>query len=102
METMFLWSFRRPNESIFRSIKDRDIGAIVLIICIITLSLHVLVIIFSFHVNNAINNTLRLNFQLNYMFLSASDWGICILLALPGIFGIEVYKYYARKRKIYF
>ena len=102
METMFLWSFRRPNESIFRSIKDRDIGAIVLIICMITLSLHVLVIIFSFHVNNAINNTLGLNFQLNYMFLSATDWLLCILLALPGIFGIEVYKYYARKRKIFF
>jgi len=102
METMFIWTFRRPNQSIIKSIKDRDIGAALLIICMITLSLHILVIIFSFHVNNAINNTLGLNFQLNYMFLSATDWLLCILLALPGIFGVEVYKYYARKREIFF
>ncbi|MFX0012532.1 MAG: cation-translocating P-type ATPase, partial [Candidatus Hermodarchaeota archaeon] len=95
VETMFIWTFRRPNQSVIKSIKEEDFGITLFIICVITLSLHVLVICFSYPFNNAVNNTLGLNLQLNFMFLSALDWLICILLALPGLIGIEIFKYFA-------
>lgn len=96
VETMFIWTFRRPNKSVVKSFKE-ELSVKLLVICLITLSLHVLIIFFSYQFNLAINETLGLNFQLNYMFLSATDWLICILLALPGIIGIEIFKYYMRK-----
>ena len=84
METMFIWTFRRPNQSVFKSIQDE--GSLTLFfICLLTLSLHVLVIIFAYPVNLMINGPLGLNFQLNYLYLSLTDWLICICMALPGI-----------------
>ncbi|TFG04250.1 MAG: cation-transporting P-type ATPase, partial [Promethearchaeota archaeon] len=101
-ETMFIWTFRRPNKSLLKSFKDEDFSYTLLIICLITLSLHVYVICNSYELNDTINNLLNLNFQLNFMFLSATDWIICILLAIPGILGIEIFKYNARKNEIIF
>jgi len=102
VESFFIWTIRRPNKSLIKSIKDEDFSYTLLIICLLTLSLHIYVICNSYELNNTINNVLKLNFQINFMFLSATDWLICILLALPGIFGIEIFKYYARRRKIMF
>ena len=102
VESFFIWTIRRPNKSLFKSIKDEDFSFMLLIICLITISIHIYVICNSYELNNTINNTLKLNFQINFMFLSATDWLICILLALPGIFGIEVFKYYARRNNIIF
>jgi hypothetical protein len=36
------------------------------------------------------------------MFLSITDWFLCILFALPGIVGIEIIKKVARYKKIIF
>ena len=102
VESLFIWTIRRPNKSLFKSIKDDDFSYTLLIICAITISLHIYIICNSYELNNTINNVLGLNLQLNFMFLSATDWLICILLALPGLFGIEIFKYFARKRKIVF
>ena len=102
VESFFIWTIRRPNKSLIKSIKDEDFSYTLLIICLVTLSLHIYVICNSYELNNTINNVLKLNFQINFMFLSATDWLICILLALPGIFGIEIFKYFARRRKIIF
>ena len=101
VETFFIWTIRRPNKSIIKSFKD-EFSIILFIISIVTISLHVLVIMFSYELNKAINETLGLNFQLNFMFLSATDWLICIILAIPGLFGIEILKFYARKNNIIF
>ncbi|MEJ2248706.1 MAG: cation-translocating P-type ATPase [Candidatus Lokiarchaeota archaeon] len=101
LETNFIWSFRRPNKSIIKSFKE-EVSRTLLGVCIFTLSLHILVIMFSYGFNYAINDVLGLNFQLNFMFLSLTDWLICVLFALPGIFGIEIFKFYARKKHIYF
>ncbi|MHA1468484.1 MAG: hypothetical protein ACTSP6_10480, partial [Promethearchaeota archaeon] len=79
-----------------------EFSTILVIISIVTISLHILVIMFSYEMNKSINETLGLNFQLNFMFLSATDWMICIILAIPGLFGIEILKYYARKNNIIF
>ncbi|MBD3253543.1 MAG: HAD-IC family P-type ATPase [Candidatus Lokiarchaeota archaeon] len=98
-ETMFLWSFRRPNQSLLKSLKE-EFNPVLLFICIFTLTLHVLIINFSYIVNFNINETLGLNLQLNFMFLAPEDWLICIGLAIPGIFGIEGFKYYTRKKGI--
>ncbi|MFX1572264.1 MAG: cation-translocating P-type ATPase [Promethearchaeota archaeon] len=101
IETNFIWSIRRPNKSIAKSLKE-ELSYTVLIVCLFTLVLHILHICFSFVVNYYINDISGLNFQINFMFLSGTDWLICILLALPGILGIELVKYFARVRKIRF
>ncbi|MFX1531784.1 MAG: cation-translocating P-type ATPase [Promethearchaeota archaeon] len=101
VETNFIWTFRRPNKSFYRSIKE-ELSFSLLFICLFTLALHVLFICFSYSVNYYINEVSGFNLQLNFMFLSGTDWLICILLALPGIFGIEIYKNMARKRNVFF
>ncbi|MHA2087566.1 MAG: cation-translocating P-type ATPase, partial [Promethearchaeota archaeon] len=101
VETNFIWSFRRPNKSMFKSIKE-EFNISLFMICFLTLALHILYICFSFSVNYYVNIVFGLDFQINFMFLSGLDWLICISLALPGIIGIEILKYFARKRKIYF
>jgi magnesium-transporting ATPase (P-type) len=100
-ETMFIWSFRRPNKSVFKSFKE-DFSPILFTICLFTLALHALFVIFSYSANYYINIVMGLNLQINFMFLSITDWLICILFALPGLFGIEIFKSIARKRGIFF
>ena len=101
VETNFIWSIRRPNKSLFKSIKE-EFSWNLLIISLLTLLLHILHIIFSGSINYFINDVSGLNFQINFMFLSGIDWLICILLALPGIVGIEIVKYFARRKNIRF
>jgi len=100
-EAFFIWTYRRPNKSLFKSLKE-ELSYTLLIICLFTLALHALFICFSYAVNYYINDVFGLNLQINFMFLSGTDWVICILLALPGIIGIELFKYIARERKIHF
>ena len=101
VETNFIWTFRRPNSSLSKSLKE-DLNLSLLVICLFTLTLHTLFICFSYSVNYFVNDVFGLDLQINFMFLSGTDWLICILLALPGIFGIEIYKKLARKKKIFF
>ncbi|MFW9830069.1 MAG: cation-translocating P-type ATPase, partial [Candidatus Thorarchaeota archaeon] len=101
VETNFIWSIRRPNKSLFKSIKE-EFSWKLLIISLFTLSLHILHICFSAPINYFINEATGLNFQINFMFLSLTDWFYCILFSLPGIIGIEIVKYFARRRNIRF
>ncbi|MFX0164946.1 MAG: cation-translocating P-type ATPase [Candidatus Hodarchaeota archaeon] len=101
IETNFIWTFRRPNSSLSKSLKE-ELSTSLLIICLFTLTLHILHICFSYSVNYYVNEVFGLNLQINFLFLSFIDWLICILLSLPGIIGIEIYKNVARKRKIFF
>ncbi|MFX1361308.1 MAG: cation-translocating P-type ATPase [Promethearchaeota archaeon] len=100
IETTFIWSIRRPNKSLYKSIKE-EFSWKLFIINSSTLLLHILHILFSLPINSFIESS-GLNFQINFMFLSGTDWLICILLSLPGIFGIEVFKYLARRKNIIF
>ncbi len=100
-EINFIWSFRRPNKSIIKTLKE-ELSIAVLIVCLITLGFHILHICFSYQVNYYINDVSGLNFQINFMFLSGLDWLVCVLFALPGIVGIEVVKYFARNKNINF
>ncbi|MHA2390477.1 MAG: cation-translocating P-type ATPase [Promethearchaeota archaeon] len=101
VETNFIWTFRRPNKSLRKSLKE-ELNRSLLIICLITLALHTLYVCFSYSVNYYVNDVFGLNLQINFIFLSGTDWLICILLALPGILGIELFKHVARKKEIFF
>ena len=101
VETNFIWTIRRPNQSVIKSLKQ-EFSLSLLVISLLTLLLHILHICFSYAANYFINDVFKLNFQINFMFLSGSDWILCILFALPGIIGIEGIKYIARLKKIKF
>jgi len=100
VETTFIWSIRRPNKSLFKSIKE-EFSWKLFIINLFTLVLHILHIHFSLPINTFIRDS-GLNFEINFMFLSGIDWLFCILLSLPGILGIEAVKYLARRKNIKF
>ncbi|MFW9951107.1 MAG: cation-translocating P-type ATPase, partial [Candidatus Thorarchaeota archaeon] len=101
VETTFIWSIRRPNKSIFKSLKE-EFSLSLLVISLFTLILHVLYVVFSQIVNYYVNDELGLNLQINFLFLSGADWLFCILFATPGIIGIEIFKYIARSKRIIF
>jgi len=101
VETTFIWTFRRPNKSIFKSLKEEFCRSL-LVISLFTLALHVLFVLFSQTVNYYVNDEFGFDLQINFLFLSGTDWIICILLALPGIVGIEIFKYIARSKRIIF
>lgn len=101
VETMFIWTFRRPNKSILKSLKE-EFCLPLLIVSLFTLALHVLFIVFSHQVNYYVNDVFGLNLQINFLFLSGTDWIMCVLFALPGLIGIELLKYLFRKRDIIF
>ena len=101
VETTFIWTFRRPNKSLLKSVRQEFSNSL-LFISIFTLSLHILFIMFSYQVNFYINEVFGLNFQINFMFLSGTDWLLCVVFALPGIIGIEIIKKIARSKDIIF
>jgi Ca2+-transporting ATPase len=101
VETTFIWTFRRPNKSILKSLKE-EFCISLLIVSLFTLALHVLYIVFSHPVNYYVNDVFGLSLQINFLFLSGTDWIICILLALPGLIGIEIFKCISRRKKILF
>jgi Ca2+-transporting ATPase len=101
LETTFIWSIRRPNKSLIKSFR-REFSASLFLISLITLTLHVLYVLFSQTVNYYVNDVFGLELQINFMFLSGMDWLICILLAMPGLIGIEIIKYLASKKQIIF
>ncbi|MFW9824342.1 MAG: cation-translocating P-type ATPase, partial [Candidatus Thorarchaeota archaeon] len=101
IETNFIWTIRRPNKSVLRSLKE-EFNPSLFVICFLTLGLHILYICFSYTVNYYVNVVFGLDLQINFVFLSGLDWIICILLALPGIFGIELFKFFARRKNIHF
>jgi len=98
-EASFIWTFRRPNKSAYKSIKEEMCFSL-LFICLFTLGIHVLFVLFSSSVNTVINDTLGL--ELNFLFLSFGDWLICFSLAMPGLIGVEIIKFFARKKNIFF
>ncbi|TFG00585.1 MAG: cation-translocating P-type ATPase [Promethearchaeota archaeon] len=100
-ETTFFWTFRRPNKSLLKGFFG-EFSFTLFIASLFTISIHILVVSFSFIVNHTINDVIGLNFQLNFMFLSISDWLICLAFAIIPIIGIEIFKLYARKNDIYF
>ncbi|MFX0010492.1 MAG: HAD-IC family P-type ATPase, partial [Candidatus Hermodarchaeota archaeon] len=101
LETMFIWSIRRPNKNLFKSVRE-EFSPTLFLICVFTLALQVLFVTFSQPVNFYINDEFGLNLQINFLFLSGTDWLICILLALPGLLGIEIFKYIARSKGLIF
>ncbi len=101
VETTFIWTFRRPNKSLIKSIKE-EFNISLFLICTFTLGIHILHVNFSNVVNTYINDIWGLDFQINFIFLSGFDWLACILLALPGIIGIEIFKHVARSKNMIF
>jgi len=68
VETTFIWTFRRPNKSLIRSIKE-EFNLSLFLICTFTLGIHILHINFSNTINTYINDIWGLDFQINFIFL---------------------------------
>jgi len=100
-ETAFIWSIRRPNNS-FKQSFINEFDKYLMGMSMFCVLIHVLFIIFSYPVNYAINDVLGLNFQLNYIFLGPTDWIWILVFVAQSVVGVELFKYFARKRKIFF
>jgi len=100
-ETTFIWSIRRPNNS-FKHSFINEFDKYLMGMSMFCVIIHVLFIVFSYPVNYAINDVLGLNFQFNYMFLGPTDWIWVLFFVAQSVVGVELFKYFARKRKIFF
>jgi Ca2+-transporting ATPase len=100
-EITFIWTFRRPNKSIIKSLKE-EFSIVLFVVCTFTFLFHFIVITCSLNFNAFINEKLGWNLQLNFMFLSFSDWLICLGFGLIGVIGIEFFKSAYRKKALFF
>jgi len=100
-EISFIWTFRRPNKSIVKSLKE-EFSIVLFVVCTFTFLFHFLVITCSLNFNAFINEKLRWNLQLNFMFLSFSDWLICLGFGLISVIGNELFKYHYRQKALFF
>jgi Ca2+-transporting ATPase len=100
-EVSLVWCVRRPNEPVIKSIK-KEFSPILFIVSLVTVLLHALFILCSRSFNELINDILRFNLQLNFMFLSLTDWLICMGFASIGIIPMEIYKKFIRNKKKHF
>lgn len=97
-ETLMVLCIRRFNKSVFVSIaENKDWFLYGMIALMLFLHFNLL---YNSGVWPVVYGMMHLNFDL--IWLTASDWFICILLAMPSFFGIELWKYFARKRRQFF
>ncbi|HMF30682.1 MAG TPA: HAD-IC family P-type ATPase, partial [Candidatus Lokiarchaeia archaeon] len=97
-ETLMVLSIRRFNKSVFRSIPQNPYGFLYFMIGLMFF-LH-LSLMYWPGVAPVVYG--KIGFPFNLIWLTGSDWAVCILLALPSFFGIELWKYFARKRRKFF
>ncbi|TXT63419.1 MAG: Calcium-transporting ATPase 1 [Promethearchaeota archaeon] len=100
-EITLVWTARRPNKSLLKSVQE-EFSLVLFFISIITFLIHFIAVTFSLNFNSFINDILDLNLQLNFMFLSFSDWMICLAFASIGIIAIELFKIQYRNKGSFF
>jgi Ca2+-transporting ATPase len=97
-ETLMVLSIRRFNKSVFRSIPENPFGFLYFMIGIMFFCHFALM--YWPGVAPVVYN--KIGFTFNLIWLTGSDWAVCVLLALPSFFGIELWKYFARKQRKFF
>ncbi len=96
-ENLLVWQIRRPNKSIFKSIKEDRTKFMIFTPLFLFLIFAVLMYI--------PNIQLELNdwgFPFRFMLLTGMDWLVCISISLICILGFELIKYIARRKDIVF
>ncbi len=97
-ETLMVLCIRRFNKSVFVSIaenKDWFLYGMIFLMFFLHFNL-----LYNPGVPPVVYGMIHLDF--NLIWLTASDWFICVLLSMPAFFGIELWKYFARKRREFF
>ncbi|MFX0132569.1 MAG: HAD-IC family P-type ATPase, partial [Candidatus Hodarchaeota archaeon] len=97
-EPIMVWNIRRPNSPVNKSIKE-EFNTIIFIMVVLTIIAQVILIFLSGYI---IPRLQAMGIDFNQMYLSLTDWLWVILLSIQSFIAIEVYKWRARKKKIYF
>ena len=95
VESTIVLLIRRINMPLGKSLREPGTWIFVIFLGLIYLA-HLLLMY------NPLVNEILATYGLNFYIipLTAYDWIICILLALPAIIGVELYKWKFRKRGI--
>ena len=93
-----VWNIRRPNSPVNVSIKE-EFNLLLFVMVVLTIIAQVLLVLFSI---NVIPEFQDMGIDFNQMYLSLTDWLWVLLLSFQSFLGIELYKWWARKKKIYF
>ncbi|TFG00586.1 MAG: cation-transporting P-type ATPase [Promethearchaeota archaeon] len=96
-ESFLVFQIRRPNKSLFKSIKEDSTKLMYLI----TFFLFNILLLLMYVPNVQIVLNL-IGVEFNFMFLTAMDWLVCFLISLICIVGFEIVKYIARRNNIKF
>ena len=96
-ESFLVFQIRRPNKSLFRSLKEDSNKRMYLIIGFLFS-----VFLMLMYIPNAQVALARAGINFMFMYLTALDWMVCFLISLICIITFEIVKYVARKYKISF
>jgi len=96
-ESFLVFQIRRPNKSLFRSLKEDSNKRMYLIIGFLFS-----VFLMLMYIPNAQVALARAGINFMFMYLTALDWMVCFLISLICIVTFEFMKYIARKYKISF
>ena len=97
-ESFLILQIRRPNKSLYRSLREDSTKMMYLLIGLLFALLLALMYI------PGVQLWLAINWNVNFMFmrLTILDWGACFLISMICVGGFELAKYSARRRGIIF
>ncbi|MFX1268440.1 MAG: cation transporting ATPase C-terminal domain-containing protein, partial [Promethearchaeota archaeon] len=96
-ESFLVFQIRRPNKSLIKSIKEDSTKFMYLLIGLLFGVFLALMYIPGVQITLA---SWGINFM--FMYLTGFDWLVCFLISLICIGGLELVKYFSRKKGIYF
>ncbi|NVM03048.1 MAG: cation-transporting P-type ATPase [Candidatus Helarchaeota archaeon] len=97
-EPIMVWNIRRPNSPVNKSIKE-EFNILILIMVSLTIVAQVLLVVLS---GSVIPRLQAMGIDFNQMYLSLTDWIWVILLSIQSFIAVEIYKWRARKKNIFF
>jgi magnesium-transporting ATPase (P-type) len=97
-EPIMVWNIRRPNSSVNKSVKE-EFNILLFIMVFLTIIAQVILVFLSGYI---IPRLQAIGIDFNQMYLSLTDWIWVILLSIQSFIAVEIYKWRARKKEIFF
>ncbi|MHA1379463.1 MAG: cation-translocating P-type ATPase [Candidatus Helarchaeota archaeon] len=97
-EPIMVWNIRRPNAPVNESMK-KEFNLLLFIMVALTIFAQIFLVIASGYIIPIFQ---KMGIDFNQMYLSLWDWMWIIVLSIQSFIAIEIYKWRARKKKIFF
>jgi Ca2+-transporting ATPase len=97
-EPIMVWNIRRPNKKVSESIRN-EFNLLLFVMVFLTIIAQVGLVLGSGYIMGKLQ---AFGIDFNQMNLSVTDWLWVLLLSFQSFIVIEIYKWWARKKKVFF